>query len=61
MDRTVAGVIRLDPLSRAVEALDAAGVQRLPVVDPGGRLTGVVSRDLLLAAMRARPDAPEPR
>ena len=47
-------------LSRALEALDAAGVQRLPVVDPRGRLVGVVSRDLLQAALRARPGAPEP-
>jgi CBS domain-containing protein len=41
------------PLARALEALEVARVQRLPVLDAAGHLVGVVSREALLAAVRA--------
>jgi CBS domain-containing protein len=47
------------PLARALEALEAAGVQRLPVLDAAGHLAGVISREALLAAMRP-PGPPAP-
>jgi CBS domain-containing protein len=37
------------PVARALEAMHAGGVQRLPVLEEHGRLVGVVARDVLLA------------
>jgi CBS domain-containing protein len=48
-------------LARALAVVEAAGVQRLPVVDDTGRLVGVVSREALLATVPGRrPPSDEP-
>jgi CBS domain-containing protein len=42
------------PLAQAVEAMDQAGVNRVPVVDPQGRPTGILTRDDVLHALARR-------
>ena len=39
------------PLTRAIEAMDAAGVNRLPVEDERGRPVGIVARDDVLGTI----------
>jgi CBS domain-containing protein len=45
MTRDVVTVRKTDPLIRAVDLMDAAGVNRLPVVDDLGRTVGILARD----------------
>jgi CBS domain-containing protein len=42
------------PLAQAVEAMDRAGINRLPVIDPNGRPTGILTRDDVLHALARR-------
>lgn len=45
------------PLAEAVDLMLAKGVKRLPVVDPAGRLAGMLSRiDIFRTVMREAPD-----
>ena len=45
-----------ETVTRAARLMDAAGIKRLPVVDDGGRLLGIVARRDLLR-LYTRPDA----
>jgi Zn-dependent protease/CBS domain-containing protein len=58
MVRDVRVLTPQDPLSRAVEMVLAGFQQDFPVVDPDGRLVGVLTREDLLRAFSVRePDA----
>ena len=51
------------PLAEAVLSMDKTGVNRIPVVDSGGRPVGILTRDDVLRALarrlrRLRPGAP---
>jgi CBS domain-containing protein len=58
-----------EPLIRAVDLMDAVGVNRLPVVDEADRCVGILTRDDViravarvvreLTAVGAHPGAPE--
>jgi CBS domain-containing protein len=51
------------PLAEAVLSMDRAGVNRVPVVDAGGRPVGILTRDdvLRVLARRIRGLRPAPR
>jgi CBS domain-containing protein len=51
------------PLAEAVLSMDRAGVNRVPVVDAGGRPVGILTRDdvLRVLARRIRGPRPAPR
>lgn len=66
MTREVVTVHAGDPLAQAIELMDRAGVNRLPVVDEQDRAVGILARDDVLRAIAAvlrppeiaHPDAP---
>jgi CBS domain-containing membrane protein len=49
------------PLAQAVEAMDRMGINRIPVVDSGGRPTGILTRDDVLHALARRIRQLRPR
>jgi len=51
MTREVVTVRDGEPLIRAVELMDAEGVNRLPVLDEHERVVGILARDDVLAAI----------
>jgi acetoin utilization protein AcuB len=71
MTRNVVSVGADEPLVRAAELMDSAGVNRLPVVDDLGKPIGIVARDDVIRAIalvvrelvpaRSITDAPAPR
>jgi CBS domain-containing protein len=60
MSRPAVTIGPREPLAKAARRLHAAGVKRLPVVDPVGRLVGIVSRaDLLKSFLRSDQELQE--
>jgi CBS domain-containing protein len=62
MTRNVITVMEDTPVSEIVELLEKNRIKRVPVVDIGGHVVGIVSRANLLHALvtRAKPPAPSP-
>jgi CBS domain-containing protein len=64
MQRTVAGmmtetVVQVDPetpLTRVLQLMVSLKTRSLPVVDAGGRLVGIISREDVMRALRASTD-----
>ena len=59
MTREVVTVRASDPLTHAIELMDAAGVNRLPVVDAEDRPVGILARDDVLHAIARALRPPE--
>jgi CBS domain-containing protein len=51
MTRDVVTVRANEPLIRAIDLMEAAGVNRLPVVDDAGRSIGILARDDVIRAV----------
>lgn len=65
MTETAVVAVPDEPLARAIVRMDDARVDRLPVVDAGGRLVGILARDDVLRAVakavrRQRPEGRRP-
>jgi len=58
MTRSVVSCAPDDPIDKALKTFSDLGVRRLPVVDPAGHVTGLLSIDdlVLHAGQRGLPD-----